>query len=1106
MSAPQILQNIISNFSVPQFIPFFREKSRSFRALNEQISAYNDVQFTDTLKLGEITFDEVTNLVIYAIKTTNSLTERSGKKAQYEKGKRILKDENADAGIFIFYDEKGDFRFSLIYAIHEGTRKSYNYFKRFTYFVSKDQTNKTFLKQIGEGDFSSIGKIKEAFSVEPVTKQFYSEIQNWYFWAMDRVKFPEDYKYSENPQKDREIRNATSLIRLITRIIFIWFLKEKGLVPQELFDTHKLKNILNLTQAQGVYYNAILQNLFFATLNQKMSERKFAKEGTFPENRSDYGVKTLYRYREMFKIPEEEVLTLFKDIPFLNGGLFDCLDREDETGKVIYIDGFSRNPEKRAIVPDYLFFQQEEQKIDLTAYGLGTNKSVRGLIEILKSYNFTVDENTPVDQEIALDPELLGKVFENLLASYNPETSTTARKATGSYYTPREIVDYMVEESLTEYLSTVIQTLKRSEGEESPAIDREKIKQLLSYSDEKPKLTEQETKKLIKAIDEIKILDPACGSGAFPMGILHKLVNVLQKIDPTNRHWYELQYEKALKASEEVFKKTDKKEREELLNEINNTFDENVNHPDYARKLYLIENCIYGVDIQPIAIQISKLRFFISLIIDQKVDKTKENLGIRPLPNLETKFVSANTLIGLEKPAQMALIPEEIKELEQKIQEIRHRYFQAKTRTEKLRLQKKDRELREKLAEKLETCGFPHNTAEKIAKFDLFDQNASCDWFDPEWMFGVTDGFDIVIGNPPHGADLSEYLNNILPYYDYYDSRKNSASLFMSLSVKLLKYNSICAYIIPKSLTFVDGWKRTRELILNHNQLLSTIDICKSFENVKLEHVVVIYKKAKDKRNYKFSVGEYWNESVNVHGEIEKSIADEIDIIPCYMDEKKMKIYKKMMVDSVQLQKISETFRGLPWQSKVSEEGEIEILRGRNIAKYCVRGPFDKVKLTPNDKSNKKLVTLKQQKIISQNIVAHVMNPYDHLIIIATLDRNGLLTLDTCMNTILTESNFIYEYVLAILNSKLASWFYYWFVYNRAIRTMHFDGYYMGKLPIKKVSLEKQKEIASLVDKLLEIYFQTTYANTSELEIKIDNLVYNLYNLSEDEIKIIENK
>jgi adenine-specific DNA-methyltransferase len=142
----------------------------------------------------------------------------------------------------------------------------------------------------------------------------------------------------------------------------------------------------------------------------------------------------------------------------------------------------------------------------------------RGLISIFKDYNWTTDESSPIDQEVALDPELLGKVFENLLASYNPETATTARKATGSYYTPKEIVDYMVEESLKEYFKT------------KTSLSEEKIENL--FYQEEPKLSDEEKRELVRAIADVKIIDPACGSGAFCMGALHKLVELLNKIDP----------------------------------------------------------------------------------------------------------------------------------------------------------------------------------------------------------------------------------------------------------------------------------------------------------------------------------------------------------------------------------------------------------------------------------------------------------------------------------------------------------------------------------------------------------------------------------------------
>ena len=728
----QILSDIIKDFSPDKFVRFFREKNRNaFAPVTEDLTQYGDDYFGIGSKLGEIRFAQDEKMLICAFEAAKPLSERSGKKAQYEKGKKILKDSQADAGIFIFYDTENNFRFSLIYAEYLGVKRKFSYFKRLTFFVSPRLTNKTFLQQIGEADFSNLEGIKKAFSVEPVTKQFYGELQYWYFWAMDKINFPDDYKYSNDPAKDKEIRNATNLIRLITRIVFIWFLteKDKDLIPPELFLREKLSKVVKdfmRDKKASNFYNTILQNLFFGTLNQKMDERKFVQERGFQTHKKEYGVKNLFRYADKFLVSKDNVLELFKNIPFLNGGLFDCLDKEDESGKVIYVDGFSRNQAKQSIIPDYLFFQQEGERVDLSNYGLGVSRPVMGLIAILNSYNFTIDENTPIDQEIALDPELLGKVFENLLASYNPETATTARKATGSYYTPREIVDYMVEESLFAYLKgNLFET------------EEDKIRRLLSYSEEIPEFSESERQKIISTIDDIKILDPACGSGAFPMGILHKLVYVLQKLDPENKYWYELQYQKALKESKEVFKQDNKNERQERLGEINETFDEGINYPDYARKLYLIENCIYGVDIQPIAIQISKLRFFISLVLDQKADRGKENFGIRALPNLETKFVAANTLIGLDRPKQLTIKNPVIKKKEKELKQIRHKYFEAKTRKEKLDSQKKDKQIRKEIADLLKHSGWDTSTAEKIATFDLYDQNASADWFDPEWMFGI---------------------------------------------------------------------------------------------------------------------------------------------------------------------------------------------------------------------------------------------------------------------------------------------------------------------------------------------------------------------------------
>ena len=411
--------------------------------------------------------------------------------------------------------------------------------------------------------------------------------------------------------------------------------------------------------------------------------RVFAKDEGFQKNRISHGADNLYRYESLFTISPDEVIAQFADIPFLNGGLFERLDPVDDEGKQRYLDGFSRNPNKRPHVPDRLFFDKGETADLSTAYGDTKRKAekVTGLITILNRYKFTIVENTPIDQEIALDPELLGKVFENLLASYNEETKTTARKQTGSFYTPRPIVDYMVDESLKAHLTGALTRVGMCVKDAQAGLDI-----LFAYTEQDHPFCEREVAALLDAIHTCKILDPACGSGAFPMGMLQKLVYIIHKLDPDNVRWQQLQIDAASKIP-------DPTARDAAIAAIERDFADN--EDDYGRKLYLIENCLYGVDIQPIAIQISKLRFFISLVCDQRTNRSKkENHGIRPLPNLETKFVAADTLIGLPEMDHSLLVNPRIHEIEAEIDTLYHGHFAIQRRDHKLALQRKIKDLR----------------------------------------------------------------------------------------------------------------------------------------------------------------------------------------------------------------------------------------------------------------------------------------------------------------------------------------------------------------------------------------------------------------------------
>ena len=395
-------------------------------------------------------------------------------------------------------------------------------------------------------------------------------------------------------------------------------------------------------------------------------------------------------------------------------------------------------------MPNNLFFEPE-----------------KGLISILNRYNFTIEENSPEEQQVALDPELLGKVFENLLGAYNPETKETVRNQSGSFYTPREIVNYMVDESLIAYLgdNAFVRSLFRTDF----TFDKIKI---------------DDYQKIAEKLKAVKVLDPACGSGAFPMGLLNRMIDILERISPDERI--------------------------------------------YDLKLSVIENCLYGSDIQSIAAQITKLRFFISLICDCEHDASKPNFGIPTLPNLETKFVSANSLIAKkEKPAQGNLFENpEIEPTKNELAEIRHKHFSAKSASTKHRLREKDKALREKLAKLLsDDDNFAPEDAKQLAAWNPYDQNAVSPFFDPEWMFGVADGFDIVIGNPPY-LRIQGIRNSNSDFADYLVANYNSATgsfdlyvAFVERALQLISSNGIVNFIMPVKWTNAAFGKGLRDVV-----------------------------------------------------------------------------------------------------------------------------------------------------------------------------------------------------------------------------------------------------------------------------------------------------
>jgi type I restriction-modification system DNA methylase subunit len=517
MDNRSLLQSLTKKFTRPELIAFLRNACGSFRPQSDDLSYLlkEDDLVEDLVKLGEIDFDEGgRRLILLASQSQRGLTTQSGKLKQYEIAKNVLKSLHYDAGIFVFHDADGNFRFSLITAHYKGTRREFNNFRRYTYFISPDLPAHTFISQIGKADFSSIESLLEAFSVEPVTKEFYREYEKIFREAEASITL--DWS-------DEQKRLYTQ--RFFNRLMFLAFLERKGWMKfsaagegippqnylQALFSDYVLDDE---NKSTANFHRSRLNTLFFWGLNNPRGDE-----------RNDP------RY--------QEVQRKIGDVPYLNGGLF--VEEYDDQS--------------------WFFPDQIVANI---------------LTDLIYHFNFTVTESTPLDVEVAVDPEMLGKIFEELV---------TGRHESGSYYTPKPVVAFMCREALKGYLATELP------GESEEALSH--------FVDENNPDDLSDPEGILKALRKVKVCDPACGSGAYLLGMLHQLLELRQSLFAKHSRDMQLVYD---------------------------------------RKLEIIQNNLYGVDKDVFAVNIARLRLWLSLIVDFEGDSPP------PLPNLDFKIETGDGL------------------------------------------------------------------------------------------------------------------------------------------------------------------------------------------------------------------------------------------------------------------------------------------------------------------------------------------------------------------------------------------------------------------------------------------------------------------------------
>ena len=921
-------------------------------------------------------------------------------------------------------------------------------------------------------------------NTQGLNKQFYGKLFDWFEWAVAEGKFPRDEKRTLKPEEHA--------ICLITRLLFVYFLKEKGLVADELFNETHVRNLLKDYDPNtgDSYYRAVLQNLFFATLNTEIEQRGFSSQTN--ANHHDF---SLYRYEAEINDPNK-LLRLFAQTPFINVGLFDCLSDE----------GY-----QKLSLPNRLFFDKD-----------------RGLIPLLKHYKFTVEENTPIEQDIALDPELLGKVFENLLAAYNPETGETARKQTGSYYTPRPIVDYMVEETL---VATLGGRVSPTDGDAK--LWKERLRYLFNYAkafdDASERFDDDEINGIVRAISDLKILDPAVGSGAFPMGALRKLNLALRRLDPDNSRWGQLQRDRASQRTADAFDTKDHQTRSEELLEIDETFKQ---YPDsdFGRKLYLIQNNIFGVDIQPVVCQIAQLRFFISLVIEQEPDRDVENFGIKPLPNLETRFIAANALIGL-KGERIQTSPK-AKNLERELSDNRERYFHATTHRQKRACQYRDKVLRGKLEAELRHIGTAPDDARKIAHWNPYDQNTSANFFDPEWMFGVVDGFDVVIGNPPYAK--GERLNTVLREHlrKSYGWAGDLYDYFIFAGFRLVAEKGIFSCIANDSYVALSTKRRIRELFLQ-NQLLHLVKAPAQTFEASIYTAIFILLKCRADRSHAYMSGEMNFPDFQYHpnGPVKYAMIHNMPDQKLLLNGTNGWLLRLRTFDKMEkfCRVLDTGIHSGNVRSKIffkeNNGKQHRLLQGRQIQRFTLRWdtPAANYKFCDTDYQplpipgvgrGGKPSRLNEYWHFCGDIANHhqperlLIRQTDNDLIVAyhSEKESGRFYTDNTLFTVLPNSQEInLKYLLGLFNSHLLNFIYHFVSQEQGKSQAQVKISVLNKLPVVIPAAEQQRPIIALVNEILSAKDSNPDRDTAKLEKKINKRVYELYNLTSKEIGIVEN-
>ena len=981
----------------------------------------NDM-YTECVALGNYAINEYTNIGIFEVQLADNV-----KLSRNRVGLRnLIKTLTAQvAGAMVVFVQGNKWRFSYI-SKRKVKNKDTNQIedkettpKRYTYLFGNNEKaltaairfDKLIQKQQGNlYQYLTLTDFEEAFSVEKLSKEFFAKYKEIYEDFVEFItgkrfvkkgsKWIETKTHEPHFQLRSYFENDEKLARdffkrMLGRIVFLYFIQKKGW----------------LAVAKNKNWGEGNINYLFELFNNAKYKACFY---------SDYLVPLFFDTlcNEEVQKPNNE----FR-FPYLNGGLFD--KSQD----------FRYN---KLALPSEIFEK---------------------LFTTFNNFNFTIYEDAPDEHTVAVDPEMLGHIFENLLED---------NKDKGAFYTPKDIVHYMCRESLHNYIHTYT-------GNQTNEDFKTKFKQYNDTYDVNI-FNSQEIKQIDRALEDVKICDPAIGSGAFPMGLLHEIYNLKIPIEDKN----------GFKAKS----------------------------PAQIKK-HIIEESIYGVDIDNGAVDIARLRFWLSLVVDE--------VEPQPLPNLAFKIVCANTLIplGVDTSFNIAGASEVVHEIEK----LRHNYFNA-SKDDKKDLEREFKNLQNKL----------WNTAKdwvttkqadiylKISEFNPFEDK-SCSWFDPWWMFGVKDGFDIVIGNPPYvfarGNNFTKEEKKF--FYENYKLASyqiNIYPLFIEKGDILLKQGGVLSYIVPNNWLTLNTNKDLRQLILSKSNINIVNFYAKVFENASVDSSIILYNKT-NTDNASIKLIEFEMEFKLIKEDLVSYFLNKPDYIiniETLKDNSFGSLLEEIENNSIKLNEICDVKAGLQayevgtgnpiitkemkdervYHSKSKIDGTYyKYLEGRDVNRYLMLWSKEYLKYGVNLASPRKNFDLySTERILVRQIPSKP--PY---CINACLVSETILNDRNSMNIIYIKEN--PKYVLSLLNSKLIS---FWFVHKFGkMQRGLFPQFKINELeifPIKITSQSQQNLFSILSDYLMYLYNPSSepiLSNTSNsliashIEDVLNMMVYELY-------------